>query len=55
MPRSDLDEVTYWLSKYLEANHYTTRRSPRTVEVKVGRNDPCPCGSGQKHKRCCGC
>lgn len=22
--------------------------------VKVGRNDPCPCGSGQKFKRCCG-
>ena len=21
---------------------------------KVGRNDPCPCGSGQKYKRCCG-
>lgn len=21
---------------------------------KVGRNDPCPCGSGNKHKRCCG-
>jgi SEC-C motif-containing protein len=21
---------------------------------KVGRNDPCPCGSGQKHKKCCG-
>jgi len=20
---------------------------------KVGRNDPCPCGSGKKHKRCC--
>lgn len=20
---------------------------------KVGRNDPCPCGSGQKYKRCC--
>ena len=54
MPRSDLDEVTYWLSKYLEANHYTTRRSPRTIEAKVGRNDLCPCGSGQKHKRCCG-
>jgi SEC-C motif-containing protein len=26
---------------------------PRQV-VKVGRNDPCPCGSGQKHKKCCG-
>jgi uncharacterized protein len=22
--------------------------------LKVGRNDPCPCGSGRKHKRCCG-
>jgi hypothetical protein len=21
--------------------------------AKVGRNQPCPCGSGQKHKRCC--
>jgi preprotein translocase subunit SecA len=21
---------------------------------KVGRNDACPCGSGQKHKKCCG-
>ena len=23
-------------------------------EKKVGRNDPCPCGSGKKHKKCCG-
>lgn len=28
-------------------------RTPRTVEVRVGRNDPCPCGSGKKYKRCC--
>jgi len=30
---------------------------PRTVvrsAPKVGRNEPCPCGSGKKHKRCCG-
>lgn len=26
---------------------------PRQV-VKIGRNDPCPCGSGRKHKKCCG-
>ena len=27
----------------------------RTVKkVKVGRNDPCPCGSGKKYKKCCG-
>ena len=24
-----------------------------TTASKVGRNDPCPCGSGKKHKRCC--
>jgi len=24
------------------------------ARVKVGRNDPCPCGSGKKYKRCCG-
>ena len=23
-------------------------------QKKVGRNDPCPCGSGKKYKRCCG-
>jgi len=23
-------------------------------ESKVGRNDPCPCGSGKKYKYCCG-
>ncbi|MGD2117775.1 MAG: YchJ family protein [Chromatiales bacterium] len=29
---------------------------PETVrhEAKVGRNDPCPCGSGKKYKKCCG-
>ena len=26
----------------------------RRVDPKVGRNDPCPCGSGQKYKKCCG-
>ncbi len=24
------------------------------IAVKIGRNDPCPCGSGRKYKRCCG-
>ncbi|MGC8834888.1 MAG: SEC-C metal-binding domain-containing protein [Armatimonadota bacterium] len=23
------------------------------TKVKVGRNDPCPCGSGKKYKKCC--
>jgi SEC-C motif-containing protein len=29
------------------------KSAPRQVS-KVGRNDPCPCGSGQKFKKCCG-
>jgi hypothetical protein len=27
---------------------------PVVAAVKVGRNDPCPCGSGKKYKKCCG-
>ena len=26
----------------------------KNTEPKVGRNDPCPCGSGKKYKNCCG-
>tara|TARA_B100000902_G_scaffold53283_1_gene60037 strand:- start:2255 stop:2845 length:591 start_codon:yes stop_codon:yes gene_type:complete len=26
---------------------------PTKIEKKIGRNDPCPCGSGKKHKKCC--
>ncbi len=36
----------------------TREAGPRLVipdaTPKVGRNDPCPCGSGKKHKKCCG-
>ena len=31
-----------------------TRREPVRKGQKVGRNDPCPCGSGKKYKKCCG-
>lgn len=35
---------------------YKDQRNAHTVRntVKVGRNDPCPCGSGKKYKFCCG-
>ena len=32
----------------------TVHTSAAEVLSKAGRNDPCPCGSGKKHKRCCG-
>jgi preprotein translocase subunit SecA len=28
--------------------------APKVASEKVGRNDPCPCGSGKKYKKCCG-
>ena len=31
----------------------SVQRKP-AVSKKVGRNDPCPCGSGKKYKKCCG-
>ena len=31
----------------------TVRRQPVVKKVKVGPNDPCPCGSGKKYKKCC--
>ena len=37
-------------------NAGTEKAKPKvkTVAEKVGRNDPCPCGSGKKYKKCCG-
>lgn len=29
------------------------RRQPVVAPIKVGRNEPCPCGSGKKYKQCC--
>ena len=31
-----------------------TKKTPKKAENKIGRNDPCPCGSGKKYKNCCG-
>ena len=36
------------------ANKTSNRQQPVVKPEEPGRNDPCPCGSGQKYKRCCG-
>lgn len=44
-------------SKLLSYSSGESASKPATVkreEPKVGRNDPCPCGSGRKYKKCCG-
>jgi uncharacterized protein len=39
---------------FLIDRFWKARRQPPERKPKTGRNDPCPCGSGRKHKRCCG-
>jgi hypothetical protein len=39
-----------------QKQYYTEQKKSHTIlrnENKIGRNDPCPCGSGKKYKRCC--
>lgn len=43
LPKEKRDEIT---KEY--------KKSKIAVSTKVGRNDPCPCGSGKKYKKCCG-
>ena len=54
-----LYNLPQWDSLLSEENRkelYKTQKKSGTVvkEKKVGRNDPCPCGSGKKYKFCCG-
>ena len=52
-------EIRQNLERKEVVKHVITNDSKDTVKVqkkssKVGRNDPCPCGSGRKYKMCCG-
>ncbi|MEA3228288.1 MAG: SEC-C metal-binding domain-containing protein, partial [Campylobacterota bacterium] len=38
----------------MKFNHSEDKEERSTVEKKIARNDPCPCGSGKKYKQCCG-
>ena len=45
---------SYWLSKRTPSGTQVPSAQKTVVGVpKVGRNDPCPCGSGKKYKKCC--
>ena len=54
-----LYELPQWDAIFSEEEQkklYKEQKESTTVrkEKKVGRNDPCPCGSGKKYKKCCG-
>ncbi|MCL2097911.1 MAG: retroviral-like aspartic protease family protein [Bacteroidales bacterium] len=38
---------------FVKENNYEIAHTPITAEKKQGRNEPCACGSGKKHKNCC--
>jgi uncharacterized protein YecA (UPF0149 family) len=44
------NESTMAMPEVEEGKVVTFKREGR----KVGRNEPCPCGSGKKYKKCCG-
>lgn len=48
------DEEGMTLFDILEPNNEETQEPMRRSSPKVGRNDPCPCGSGKKYKKCYG-
>ncbi len=52
----ELEEWDRVLPKEKQAEISDRYRRSRTVvkDPKIGRNDPCPCGSGKKYKKCCG-
>lgn len=54
-----LYELPQWEKIYDEETRkrlYREQKQSGTIrkEKKIGRNDPCPCGSGKKYKKCCG-
>ncbi len=56
-PQPDKEESMYKISSMGRGAGGSGRSGGRIIrreKTKVGRNDPCPCGSGKKYKKCCG-
>jgi preprotein translocase subunit SecA len=47
--QKELDQI-----QFIGSGKRSTAQQPVLKGKKVGRNDPCPCGSGKKYKKCCG-
>ena len=52
----ELEEWDELLSAERRKELYREQKNSGTIvkDKKIGRNDPCPCGSGKKYKKCCG-
>ena len=50
------DEIHHELSEFIKENHlwyYSKGTIDPTIDTSIKRNEPCPCGSGKKYKKCC--
>lgn len=55
LTRDAPDLIPHWIEALHAWRLKTIGRGPSAAaRTKIGRNDPCPCGSGRKHKKCCG-
>lgn len=55
-PEGDLIDKIYFEEKGCSEDFYKINilKEPIKKKTKIGRNSPCPCGSGKKYKKCCG-
>lgn len=59
-PIGEIAQETRWWAGFQRhpgvtgSRGYAGPASPYVAPAKIGRNDPCPCGSGKKFKKCCG-
>lgn len=53
IPRLAMEMYSFWSEWRLNPSK-SGDRAPGAVSIRTGRNEPCPCGSGRKFKRCCG-
>ena len=51
--RQNIERKSVSKKQITNDNDDTSRKTPKKSK-KIGRNDPCPCGSGKKYKQCCG-
>jgi uncharacterized protein len=54
IPASVAAIYRFWLPHRQAVHEQKLAAAIQRTEPKVGRNDPCPCGSGRKFKKCCG-
>jgi preprotein translocase subunit SecA len=54
MMPEDMDDPSMMMQQELPPQEPEIQVTYYREEPKVGRNEPCPCGSGKKYKKCCG-